>query len=172
MHLVYQKRQTVNSKFFIIAVFCCLLDLYLIIAGICLTQISWFSSHNSTNHCYRSCYVWKVLKIHHEESAGFTSWCNTGANKYQPFLYEPVWSLKIVSSAHTILSRISHLLLFNQEQKKVKTKEGEKFGIKSHAHWKRFLNFKLAYSVKTGVKKIKRSLNVLWFFAVSISDMI
>ena len=46
---------------------------------------------------------------------------------------KPVRSLKIASSAHAILSRISHLL-FNQEQKKVKTKEGEKFGIKSHAH--------------------------------------
>ena len=47
---------------------------------------------------------------------------------------KPVRSFRIVFSAHAILSRISHLLLFNQEQKKVKTKEGEKFGIKSHAH--------------------------------------
>ena len=53
----------------------------------------------------------------------------------QMFSYnKPVRSLRIVFSAHAILSRISHLLLFNQEQKKVKTKEGEKFGIKSHAH--------------------------------------
>ena len=53
-----------------------------------------------------------------------------------PCINKPVRSFKIVFSAHAISSRISHLLLFNQEQKKVKTKEGEKFG--------RFLNYELA----------------------------
>ena len=64
-------------------------------------------------------------------------------NPFEPFanqfeitanVNKPVRSLKIVFSAHVILSRISHLLLFNQEQKKVKTNEDEKFGIKSHTH--------------------------------------
>ena len=53
-----------------------------------------------------------------------------------------IWA--IVFSAHAIVSQISHLL-FNQEQKKVKTKDGEKLGIQSHAHWRRFLNYELDY---------------------------
>ena len=78
---------------------------------------------------------------------------------------KPVRSLRIVFSAHAILSWISHLL-FNQEQKKVKTKEGEKFGIKSHAHWRQFLNYELAYRGKLCLFSIRRHNaqgNGMWF---------